>query len=76
MIPDAICDTVAPSSVAESAVQSLSYRHLALAIVATAFLLHPLTGHTQETPTTLACPEPALAPRIGPMPDRSAAPSL
>ncbi|MEE4174243.1 MAG: LPS assembly protein LptD [Xanthomonadales bacterium] len=51
-----------------------STRHPALALLAMVILLHPNPGHAQTTAPILACPEPALAPRIGPVPDRSGAP--
>lgn len=68
------CDTVARISVAELTVHSELFRPLALAVVATGFLLHPQPGAAQTSPAGLACPKPALAARIGPVPDRSAAP--
>ena len=66
--------TVARIFVTELTVPSELFRPLALLVFATGLLLHPKPGAAQTSPAVLACPEPALAPRIGPMPDRSKAP--
>ena len=74
MILRGFCDTVARIVAAELTVPSELFRPLALAVFAAGLLLHTDPGAAQTSPAVLACPEPALAPRIGPMPDRSAAP--
>lgn len=76
-----ICDTVAPNFLAGFRVHPTHFRRLAAILAGTAFLWATPDGRAQgdappndSLPDPLACPKPALAPTLGPVPDRSGAP--
>lgn len=68
------CDTVAPIFTAGTRVHPTPLRRLAATLAGTACICISIAATAQDEAPAVACPAPALAPNLGPVPDRSRAP--
>ncbi len=68
------CDTVARFLTAGFRVRPTSFRRLAATLAGVACICIAFPGAVAANDVAVACPGPALAPTLGPVPDRSGAP--